>query len=99
MAKTIGAALLGHLDRGQPDATAGGVDEHPVAGLQLRPVERESDRQRRGGNGGRLHRAHPVGNRRQQLGRHIEPAGERALHEAVDALADLESGDAATQLR
>ena len=90
--------LLCHLDRRQPDTTAGGVNEHPVTGLQLRPVERESDRQRRSGNGGRAHRTHPVGNRRQQLGRHVEPAGERALHEAVDALTDLESGDATTQL-
>ena len=99
VAKTIGTVLLGHLDRGQPDATAGGVNEHTVAGLQLRPVEREPDRQRRSGNGRRIHRTHPVRHRRQQLGRHIEPAGERALHEAEDALADLESGDAATQLR
>ena len=99
VAKTIGAVLLCHLDRGQSDAAAGGVNEHPVAGLQLRPVERESSRERRSGNGRRRDRAQPVGHRRQQLRRHIEPAGERALHEAVDALADLESGDAATQLR
>ena len=90
--------LLCHLDRGQPDAAAGGMNEHSVTGLQLRPVERESGRECRSGNGGRRNRAHPVGHRRQQLGRHIEPAGECALHEAVDALADLESGDAATQL-
>ena len=86
------------MDRGQPDTTAGGVNEHPVTGLQLRPVEREPDRERRRGNGGRLYRAHSVWNRRQQLGRHVEPAGERALHEAVDALTDFESGSATTQL-
>ena len=55
----------------------------------------EPDRQRRGGNGRRLDRAHPVRDRRQELGGHVEPAGERTLHGAVDALADLESGDAA----
>ena len=30
---------------------------------------------------------------------HVEPAGERALHGAEDALTDLESGDPVTQLR
>ena len=66
--------LLCHLDRGQPDTTAGGVDEHAITGLQLRPVEREPGCERRSGNGRRIYRAHPVGNRRQQLRRHIEPA-------------------------
>ena len=92
------AVLLCHLDRGQSDTAAGGVNEHAITGLQLRPVEREPDRQRSCGNGGRRHRAQPVGHRRQQLGRHIDPAGECALHEAEDALADLESGDVGTQL-
>ncbi len=90
--------LLRHLDGGQSDTTAGGVNEHTVTGLQLRPVEREPGGQRSSGNCCRIDRAHPVGNRRQQLGRHIEPTGERALHEAIDALADLESGHAVTQL-
>ena len=50
-------ALLCPLDRGQSDTAAGGVDEHPVTGPQLRPVEREPDRQRRSGYGRRLYRA------------------------------------------
>lgn len=41
--------LLGHLDSGQPDTTTGGMDEHLVAGIQLRPVERKPNRERRGG--------------------------------------------------
>ncbi len=89
---------MGHLDRRQADTTAGGVDQDPVARFQLCPVECEPDSQRGGRDGGCLDRAHPVGNRRQQLDRHVEPTGERALHEAVDALADLESGDTLAQL-
>ena len=61
-------ALLGDLDRGQTDATAGGVNEHTVTGSHLRPVERESGRQRPGGYGRRAYRADPVRHRRQELG-------------------------------
>lgn len=89
---------LRQLDGGQSDATACRMNEHAVTGFQLGPVEREPGGERRGGNGRGIHRAHAVGNRRQQLDRHIEPAGECALHETVDARADLESGDAAAQL-
>ena len=34
-------ALPGQLDRGQTDAAAGGMHEHPVTGPKLRPVERQ----------------------------------------------------------
>ena len=40
----------------------------------------------------------PSGNRRQELNRHVEPAGERTLHGTVDPLPDLESGHAVAQL-
>ena len=93
------ALPLRHLDRGQSDTTARGVNEHTLTRLQLRPVERESGRECRSGNGGRRNRAQPVGQRRHYVNRHIEPGGERAVHEAIDALADLESGDAIAQLR
>lgn len=75
------------------------MNEHFVSGFELRPVEGQARRQRRGRDGGGLHRAHAVRDRGQQLGRHVEPAGESALHEPVDALADLEVGDTAAQLR
>src|SRR5271163_4250202 len=81
--------LLRHLDGGQSDTTTGGVDEHLVAGIQLRPVEREPNRERRGRNGRGGNRAHPVRDRRQELGRHVESAGESTLHGAVDPLTDL----------
>lgn len=46
-----------------------------------------------------FHRADPVRDRCQELGRHVEPAGERTLHGAVDPLAHLDSGDTLAQLR
>jgi hypothetical protein len=92
------AALLRHLDRGQTHATTGGVNEYTIAGLHVRPIERQPGRQCPSGYGRRSDSADPVRQRRQELSGHIDPGGEPALHETEDALADLESRDAVAQL-
>ncbi|CAM5707108.1 hypothetical protein MAUB1S_11645 [Mycolicibacterium aubagnense] len=91
------ALLPRHLHRGQPDTTTGGVDQHAVARLELRPIEREPDRQRSRGQRRRVDRVDALGDHGEQLLRHVEPAGEGALHGAEHPLPDLESGDLRTQ--
>ncbi|SHT76128.1 Uncharacterised protein [Mycobacteroides abscessus subsp. abscessus] len=95
----LGPELLGHLNGRQPDTATGGVNQHLVTRLELRPVERQSHRERGSGNRGGLDPTDPVRNRRQELSRHVEAAAEGALHGAVDPLAHLHSGDTFTQLR
>ncbi len=38
------AAVLGVLDRGEPDAAGGGVDQDVLAGLELRQMTQRIDR-------------------------------------------------------